>query len=268
MTVTIDKQRCIRCGRCTTDCPLRALSAGEDGFPFFSSDGYCVKCGHCEAGCPEKAVELTDSGFSVSAYPNTPIPDQVAFSNLVRSRRSIRSYESRPVPDTTIDALFDVVRFAPTASNGQIVEWTLLGRERIEQLSDRCIEIMAASLQAQDAMSEMLPLGTFLSAHEAGRNPIFYNAPHLAVTHTPSGLPTAMIDSTIALTHLDLALPTFGLGGCWTGLFYLIASHFPVLYKEIGIPDGNVITGGLMFGFSRRKYRRIPKRRTAQLVRV
>ncbi len=45
---------CISCGTCEAECPVGAISAGDDKY-VIDADA-CVDCGACEAACPTEAI--------------------------------------------------------------------------------------------------------------------------------------------------------------------------------------------------------------------
>ena len=53
MAYTISDQ-CISCGACEAECPVSAISAGDDKY-VIDADA-CLDCGACAAGCPVEAI--------------------------------------------------------------------------------------------------------------------------------------------------------------------------------------------------------------------
>lgn len=95
---------------------------------------------------------------------------------------------------------------------------------------------------------------------------ILREAPCLVVAHAPEDNMMAVGDGMIALTHLDLALPSFGLGGCWAGLFNIVCNQHPPLKDMLGIPKGNNIIYPFMLGYPKYKYHRIPERNESNII--
>ncbi len=46
---------CISCGSCEGNCPVGAISAGDDHYVIDA--GSCIDCGTCVDGCPVGAIE-------------------------------------------------------------------------------------------------------------------------------------------------------------------------------------------------------------------
>ncbi|MBM7625083.1 DUF362 domain-containing protein [Sporohalobacter salinus] len=46
---------CVSCGACEDECPVGAISEGDDKFEI--SEDECVDCGVCVDACPVEAIE-------------------------------------------------------------------------------------------------------------------------------------------------------------------------------------------------------------------
>ena len=53
MAYTITDE-CISCGACVDDCPVDAISEGEDQYVIDAD--LCIDCGACESTCPTGAI--------------------------------------------------------------------------------------------------------------------------------------------------------------------------------------------------------------------
>jgi len=55
----INKIKCDKCKRCLEECPNRAISINDDGYPAVNPD-LCQRCGVCIGGCPLAVISLPD----------------------------------------------------------------------------------------------------------------------------------------------------------------------------------------------------------------
>ncbi|MBQ6624472.1 MAG: 4Fe-4S binding protein [Clostridia bacterium] len=46
---------CIACGACMADCPVEAITEGDDKYVINAET--CIDCGSCEASCPVGAPQ-------------------------------------------------------------------------------------------------------------------------------------------------------------------------------------------------------------------
>ena len=46
---------CVKCGSCAENCPVGAISEGEDTYVIDAD--VCVSCGSCADACPVEAIE-------------------------------------------------------------------------------------------------------------------------------------------------------------------------------------------------------------------
>ena len=46
---------CLKCGSCADNCPVEAISEGEDKYVIDAD--VCVSCGACADNCPTEAIE-------------------------------------------------------------------------------------------------------------------------------------------------------------------------------------------------------------------
>ena len=46
---------CVKCGSCAENCPVEAISEGEDTYVIDADGG--VSCGSCAEACPVEAIE-------------------------------------------------------------------------------------------------------------------------------------------------------------------------------------------------------------------
>jgi hypothetical protein len=95
---------------------------------------------------------------------------------------------------------------------------------------------------------------------DSGIDLIGYNAPHLLFAHIPkieqqTDDPTEAI---IAMTHIDIAAPSFGIGTCWAGFVQMAVDAYGPLQAALEVPDGRIIKSAMMFGYSQFEVRSIP----------
>lgn len=131
---------------------------------------------------------------------------------VIKKRRSIRSYKKEPVEEEKLHRILEAARLAPSAANRQPVYFVVVKDEKIKQ-------------QLKKAYSEEW----------------FYTAPLIiCICSVPEkawkrsdGKNYADVDATIVMDHLILAATAEGLGTCWIAAF-----KAPLLKSILNLPSG------------------------------
>ena len=53
----VNNERCIRCGRCATVCPMQNITGGKGEKPIWHHTDDCISCFACYHGCPVHAID-------------------------------------------------------------------------------------------------------------------------------------------------------------------------------------------------------------------
>ena len=113
--------------------------------------------------------------------------------DCLKTRRSIRSYDERQVPDDVLAMILEAGTYAPTAMNRQIpVMVVLRKKEDIEEL-----EKMNAAVMGRP-----------------GSHP-FYGAPTVVVVLADASFGTWVDDGALVMGNLMNAAHALGVGSCW-----------------------------------------------------
>ena len=250
--IRVDTNLCQRDGACVAVCPSRTLTVTEEGFPEEISDSRCILCGHCVAVCGFDALTHTDLPKEAFLPVSKELSTPTAIDGFLMSRRSVREFKQQPVARETLEALLEVARRAPTASNSQKLHWIVVGDStKVHALSEETMNWMRTS-EISPAMSELW---------EKGYDFILRGAPAIIVACAPTDYAWGKQDCAIALTFLELAAEARNLGVCWAGYLTRVAGvHLP-LREALAVPEGYVVHGGLMLGERKYSYRWIPPRK-------
>lgn len=122
------------------------------------------------------------------------------FYEVIRTRRSIRSFKPDPIPDDVLRKVLEAARITPSGSNRQPLRFIIVkNRELIRSIADAC--------RCQGFISEA-PILIVACGQDIKYNRGGY-----------MGSLSMLIDVSIALTHLILAARAERLGTCWIGSF-------------------------------------------------
>ncbi len=262
---TVDPKKCKRDGLCVAECPgLLIEIIGEEGFPtpIAEAEELCINCGHCVSICPQGALSLK----TMSPKDCLTVRKELSLSpeqaeQFLRSRRSIRSYKKKQIPHDLLTRVIEIARFAPTGGNTQPVHWLVIeDTQEVKRLTGLVVDWQRTLVQEGTDDLLRTRMERIVNAWDEGIDRICRNAPHLIVAHGPASLPATQSSCTIALTYLELAAISFGLGTCWAGYFNTAANSYPPLLEALALPQDHLPFGAMMIGYPKYNYQRIPPR--------
>jgi nitroreductase len=179
----------------------------------------------------------------------------------IKSRRAIRSYEDKPVPDSAINLMLEAAIYAPSAINIQPWKFTIVTNKQ---------EMMRFSDAAKQAMLATLPevadegLERFKSALKNPQYNMFYGAP-LLVFISGAKSQFAVYDCSMAAQNMMLAAYTLGIGSCWIGGAAVYANS-PKGKAELGVPVDDQVYAAIIFGYPKGGFPKAPEKRPAQIL--
>jgi nitroreductase/NAD-dependent dihydropyrimidine dehydrogenase PreA subunit len=262
--LSIDESLCSYCGQCAVACPMGLVTV-DAGLPQTPDDApkHCILCGHCIAACPSQSLEHSELDSEEcqpldADWRSTPR----AVEQLIKGRRSIRHYQPEAVERATLAAVLDIAHFAPTGMNSQTVEWLVVhDSAEVKRLAEAVVAWMREMTENGQLIGGRYNAGPLVAAWDDGHDPILRGAPHVIIAHGKENNPFAQSSCIIALTTAELAALPYGLGTCWAGFLHLAAKCSPQVQQALGLPQGNVMHGGLMIGYPAETYHAIPPRK-------
>lgn len=289
--LVIDPRKCNQDYLCLAACPFRLITVNRKTrlpFPIDKAELQCIHCGHCVAVCPYGALSLKSLKPGVSRIAETGIliagplslqtmkpeecspfdkellPSAEQVKHLLTGRRSIRVYKKKPVERVILADILDTARYAPTAMNSQPVNWLVIEDAReVKRLAGLVIDWMRSVIKKDLILAQELNMEGLVVSWENGEDRICRGAPHVIVAHADGALSRSQSSCTIALTYLEIAAFSKGLGACWAGYFTRAANVYPPLAEALGLPEGHQVFGAMMIGYPQLRYRLIPTREKA-----
>jgi nitroreductase/NAD-dependent dihydropyrimidine dehydrogenase PreA subunit len=255
--IEVDAAKCRKDGLCVAVCPSKVLTADSQGGPVLTDPDLCNDCGHCLAVCPHGALRHERIPATVAPrIRQWPSPEAV--DGLLLGRRSIRCYADKPVSRELLSDLLEVASHAPTASNAQEIRWIVTDDPaRVRELAGLTVAWFARQPTIRPVHKK------YLALWDQGLDTFLRGAPALALIHTENGFAFGAADCGIALTFLELAAVSRGLGTCWAGLLTMAAAGDATLHQALGLPEGHTLHGGLMLGYPALRYAGVPPRNPA-----
>ena len=145
----------------------------------------------------------------------------------LKTRRSVRSYNDRPVTKEELDAVLEAGIYAPTAMGAQ-----------------RACIVAITNKADRDAVSRLNA-----AVMERDDDP-FYGAPAVLVVFADGTWPMAQKDGSLIMGNLLNAAHAVGLGSCWIDRAEPVfqSEEGKALMAKWGVPEGYVGVGNCILG--------------------
>jgi nitroreductase len=168
------------------------------------------------------------------------VPD---FFDVLRTRRTVRSYTAEAVARQDLQELIDSAILAPNGMNFQPWAFSVVtDQEAMRKLN----AIVVGLLRSPEAQQQMPDARMREIVNTPGYD-IFYGAPALIVISGDTRVPGAMIDCQLAAENLFLAAHAKGLGTCYMG-FLTLAAGQPEARKLLGLAEGYELKAAAIVG--------------------
>ena len=259
--IQISGERCTNCGRCAAVCPTNNISMSKFG-PKAEEDR-CIVCGHCVAICPKTAINNSWAPLENQVnLGERPFLDPETAARFLRSRRSIRCYKENAVEREKIIQLLNIARMAPSAGNMQGVCYHVVDDAAVLcKVTAVTIDWMEEEVKAESPAG-FYYAGVVSCYRKTGEDVILRGAPCLIIAATPDiNARIGRDNAHFCLAYAELYAPSINLGTCWAGFFEACAtSGYEPLLNLFDLPEGMLISGGLMVGYPKYTYKRLVDR--------
>lgn len=161
------------------------------------------------------------------------------------NRRSVRAYKPEPLPREALEQIVAAGKLAPSAMNKQPYHITVVtNSEKLEVLSGFAQKEMLANPNLPSHIREKITAPDF--------NGIYHAPCMILVSADENGGTWAVSDSALVCENMMIAARELEIGSCWLGAYTHIRNLEGVsetLHVEFGIPEGYVLTAGIVFGY-------------------
>ncbi len=160
-------------------------------------------------------------------------------ADAVLKRRSIRSYQDKPVTDADLEAIISAGRWAPNA--GEYKMSVIRNKDLIARINERTLDAMRNSgnefLMGRAALPGYLPL---------------YGAPVIILLSGPKEMAITQLNCGVSVQNMLLQATELGLGSVFlrSPSYALNAPANAALSAEAGIPEGYQMECGIAIGYT------------------
>lgn len=260
---TVDSDKCAMDGLCAAECPAGCIvfENGALPAPHEKKQAYCLECGHCVAVCPTGAIALERFPTEAVRQRKDLRISQAQGEQFLRARRSVRTFKETPVSRAMLTSLLQTAEYCPSAHNARPTRWAVADSlEKVALVANSVVDWMRREAEGETAVSGRLHLPGIVRAWDNGLDLVCRNAPALAVAYGPQKGIMPREDAVVAVTYLDLAASSVGLGGCWCGYVIAAATYDRKVTDLLGVPEDCAVYGALLLGRPVRSLSFIPPR--------
>lgn len=203
---------------------------------------------------------------------------------LCKARRSNRAFSTAPVPEESLRMILDAAHAAPTASNMQQVEFTVVrDREMIRKIQEFVVNLFGHYVKLLENPLFKPFLKLFFKKYyryvpvyyrmkkemEQGRDMILRGASAVIFIHTPSGSMFGEADGNLAYQNGSLMAESLGVSQLYTGFVCTaIKMGKGKFEKMIGLPPDRKIVAGMGIGMPLFRYGNYPDREPLKYVEI
>jgi nitroreductase/NAD-dependent dihydropyrimidine dehydrogenase PreA subunit len=278
--ISIDSSKCTICGLCLQQCSSDKIVKLENKI-IITETGRCIACGHCYAVCPTSAI--VPENRKTPERKKKPDVSPEAMLNILRSRRSHRTYLDKPVEDSEIKKLADFGRYAPTGSNTETVQFLFVKDKAVIK------EILKESMNVYKELYRLLnnpfvrffgpifskrmdvarfqtSLRALMKEYDAGGDPIFFKAPVIAYVYADKDKASTPYDDCCYATYnMILGVETLGLSSCLNTRAVEAVNHSRTLKKMLGFTGRFKVYTCTNVGYPKYSYTNLAFRKDAQI---
>lgn len=169
-----------------------------------------------------------------------------AVIEAIRKRRSVRSYESKPIPRDIISIIMDAGNEAPSAMNSQPWRFVVVEDKKVKE------KLLGAALpnakKILETVKEVDPerYETIKKRYVELKDPVYYSAP--AIVFVIGSGRYADHSCPLACENMMLAAYSLGLGSCWVG-FGAMVTEDAEIRNILELQEGEKIFGPILLGY-------------------
>ena len=283
MKISISTETCIKCGKCVKVCPINVFTQEPQSVPVVANPGMCIEFGQCVSVCPTSSVshELFPSE-KVHSIDYSMLPTADSMMLLLKSRRSNRALKKTPVPDELLDKIIEAENVAPTASNSQQVNYTLItDKKKLKEITEFTLSSFESKLKYLDnkiakyllgktspKLLRYIPLVKEMRRQfSEGNDLILRNAPVLLLIHSPKSNQYKEVDCNLAYQNGSLMAQALGVSQIYGGFVLNAVRSNPKGFAKI-IKTEEVVCAVMALGMPQFSYPNYVDRKDANVGRL
>ena len=165
----------------------------------------------------------------------------MTFTEIIEARRSIRTYQDKPVDSSLLEQIAEAGRKAPSSLNRQ--EWRFIA------IADPALRAqMIEACKGQPSVTEA---------------PVIFAAVCTAERIMPCGQSAATVDCSIAMDYMMLKATELGLGTCWLGAYSQEA-----VKSILGLGEQDIVVALMPVGYAAEEPAARPRKALSEVFEI
>lgn len=177
--------------------------------------------------------------------------------DAINKRRSVRSYDAKPIPRDILNSIIEAGNEAPSAMNSQPWRFVVVEGPTAKK------KLLGTALPNAKKITEMVKdvdperYESIKKRYAELPDPVYYSAP--TIVFVIGNGRYADHSCPLACENMMLAAYSFGLGSCWVGFGAMVTDE-PEVRNLLELKDGDSIFGPILFGYPKGEAIRPPKK--------
>jgi nitroreductase/NAD-dependent dihydropyrimidine dehydrogenase PreA subunit len=284
----INKAACTQCRLCVEICPCHIFGVNDqkEVYVIHERESICQICGQCMAVCKEEAIRIDGLSYEKN-FPDLPetYVGYQDFVDLLSTRRSVRKFQNKAVPDDIMNQILDSIAFAPFGAMPEKMHITVVNnRAKIEESLPYFVEFLNNMVRWMEnpitsfliksrskketfntVKNHLYPILKMESYSKEYGDRITGNAPALLLFHAEKGAEEHTDNALIYATYAMLAAQSLGLGTTMMGILPPAINTAKALKKIFMIPKNHETVISLILGYPKYHYHKAIKRNSHQI---
>ncbi len=171
----------------------------------------------------------------------------------INNRKSVRAYESTPIPHEVVEKIIEAANQAPYTSMTRSQPWRFAvveDKEFKQKLLQTAMPFWKQMIEPmKDNVPEMYKMATCIyDAIDEPKDVIYYNAPTILFVVGPADNP---FSSVLACENAMIAAESLGLGSCYVGFGGMVKGN-PEVVAALELKDNEAIFGPILLGYPKK----------------
>lgn len=167
----------------------------------------------------------------------------------ILTRRSTRSYSSKPVEKEKLEKIIEAGRYAPSGGNNQSSHFIVVQNSEVLKKLAEITQNAFAKMEITEKTYSSLKSSIMQS--KKGEYIFYYHAPILIIVANQKDYGNNMADCAVAVENMMIAANSLDLGSCWINQIHWLTEEPEMLkyLQELGLKENERVYASMIIGY-------------------